>query len=103
MTKLRLSRRRRIKRILFKEGHRCHYCNMALTFASATIDHIIPLAKGGSNAIANCIISCYFCNQIKGDIDYFSFLKNKENIINNKSYYMMRSLFKKYNYEYFAF
>jgi hypothetical protein len=47
--------------------HRCSYCR-APTAAGVplVIDHIVPLAAGGSNDYANLCVACYRCNGYKG-------------------------------------
>jgi len=57
-----------------KKGGQCVYCRCALTTAqpqsvetSATIDHIIPRARGGLDRIENYALCCYACNQLKAD------------------------------------
>ena len=34
---------------------------------SASIDHIVPLAKGGSHGYDNCQLAHFICNSLKGD------------------------------------
>lgn len=49
------------------EGH-CAICGEFVPYTKYTIDHIIPLAKGGSNDISNLQCACGVCNRIKQDI-----------------------------------
>lgn len=46
----------------------CSYCGRPMEFESATIDHILPLAKGGTWAKINLTLSHKSCNQLKGCI-----------------------------------
>jgi 5-methylcytosine-specific restriction endonuclease McrA len=54
-----------------KCGGRCLRCGSA---CDLTVDHVIPLGRGGSNAIENVQPLCSTCNGIKGSkvIDYRS-------------------------------
>lgn len=49
------------------EGH-CAICGEFISYMDFTVDHIIPLAKGGSNDISNLQCACGVCNRIKQDI-----------------------------------
>lgn len=49
-----------------RDGLRCAYCSEELTLKSATLDHFVPLAQGGSWANPNLRIACNSCNQRKG-------------------------------------
>ena len=42
---------------------RCAYC---FGLCRQTIDHVVPLERGGSDAIANCVPACRSCNSSKG-------------------------------------
>jgi 5-methylcytosine-specific restriction endonuclease McrA len=35
--------------------------------ATATLDHVIPLSKGGPNKRENIVLACGKCNRDKGD------------------------------------
>lgn len=68
----------KIKRRSFTSGERllvynknkgkCAICGNFVPFDNFTVDHIIPLAKGGTNEIANLQCACDMCNRIKQDI-----------------------------------
>lgn len=44
----------------------CHYCGKKLRREQATVDHVIPKSKGGSNNSSNFVLSCAPCNTSKG-------------------------------------
>ncbi len=45
--------------------YHCQSCGKTTTETELTIDHIIPLAKGGSNDMSNLQALCRHCNQKK--------------------------------------
>lgn len=48
----------------------CVYCGCILTFKEATVEHIIPIGKGGPDIIENLTISCKPCNNHRHDIPF---------------------------------
>lgn len=48
---------------------RCAYCDTIVGLADGTIDHYLPQALGGTNALPNLRWCCEPCNQAKGDMD----------------------------------
>jgi hypothetical protein len=60
-------RRRRRKKRLLKLNPHCHYCGDPITMETATIDHAIPLCKGGGDFDSNYRLSCKKCNTRKAD------------------------------------
>ena len=48
------------------EGH-CGICGRFIPLEEYTIDHIIPLSKGGTNDLSNLQPCCSFCNKAKDD------------------------------------
>ena len=51
--------------VLKKHKYRCAYCKRQISRSSATIDHVVPLSRGGTNWITNIIPACLRCNQRK--------------------------------------
>lgn len=45
----------------------CNWCNHPLDKQTATVDHKIPLSKGGSNHRNNLCLSCLDCNRKRAD------------------------------------
>jgi len=43
----------------------CHYCERPVGAAQLTMDHIVPLARGGTSTKSNLVPSCHACNQEK--------------------------------------
>lgn len=62
------------KKVFESDGYRCHICNKMTKKTAVvphpmapTIDHLIPLAKGGTHEPINCRTAHFMCNSIKGD------------------------------------
>jgi HNH endonuclease len=57
------------RRVRAIAGNRCGYClsPQHLVMARLEMEHIIPLAKGGSNAEATLWVACPICNRHKSD------------------------------------
>jgi 5-methylcytosine-specific restriction endonuclease McrA len=51
------------------QGGKCVYCPSVLPLGDMHRDHIIPLAKGGTNWISNIQLLCPSCNLRKSDAD----------------------------------
>ena len=54
--------------LLWKQGKRCAICGKKIhNLDDLTVDHIIPLSKGGKNDIYNCQLAHRLCNSYKND------------------------------------
>ncbi|RKD32105.1 HNH endonuclease [Thermohalobacter berrensis] len=60
-----------------RDNKECFFCGKKLKFKQITLDHLLPLSKGGTNDIFNLVTSCKKCNKIKGN----SILKGIDKII----------------------
>ncbi|MDJ0616845.1 MAG: HNH endonuclease [Calothrix sp. MO_192.B10] len=50
-----------------RDKYQCQSCGKTHTETQLTIDHIIPLARGGANDISNLQTLCFPCNRQKSD------------------------------------
>jgi|SRR5438128_2107367 len=63
--------------VLFRAQLRaCYWCGQKLT-TRYEVDHVQPLAKGGSNGPENIVLSCRSCNRRKGTQDVAAFLQRQ--------------------------
>lgn len=54
------------RRQLFAQNPYCTYCRCQLHWEESTIDHVVPLSKGGTNDMENLALACEPCNSRKG-------------------------------------
>jgi len=53
------------KNILRRDGHRCQFCGR--TDVPLTVDHVLPVSRGGEDSWDNLVCACVDCNNKKGD------------------------------------
>jgi len=54
------------RKIIFeRDDYKCHYCGQKISQDNSTIDHKIPISKGGDNSKENVVTCCFECNSIK--------------------------------------
>jgi len=46
----------------------CHYCSRHFPPKSLTMDHLIPLTRGGRSEKSNLVPCCKECNKAKGNL-----------------------------------
>lgn len=78
---------RRIRRALYRRQVmrgattiHCHYCGTTLTPMTATIDHIVPVSRGGKWRLDNLVLACQSCNIKKGSMPYAKFVRRVERV-----------------------
>jgi len=65
-----------------RDGHRCVYCG---TTKYLTLDHLIPISKGGDYFSSdNLVTACLHCNNAKGCMDPLEWLVGKHQILRNR-------------------
>tara|TARA_R100001594_G_scaffold146245_2_gene197427 strand:+ start:679 stop:1206 length:528 start_codon:yes stop_codon:yes gene_type:complete len=50
-----------------RDNYTCQYCGKTPTKKNTTIDHVIPVSKGGETSYENCVTACYKCNNKKNN------------------------------------
>ncbi|GBF95382.1 hypothetical protein Rsub_07810 [Raphidocelis subcapitata] len=51
------------RNLLARDGHACQYCGSR---SNLTLDHVLPVCRGGRNSWDNLVACCHGCNQRKG-------------------------------------
>lgn len=54
--------------VIQESGYICGICGQPVDPAEATIDHIIPLSRGGTDARENLMCAHRRCNELKGNL-----------------------------------
>lgn len=56
---------KKVLHLFLKSKGVCFYCGIKITESNFTIDHRIPLVRGGTNHGNNLVIACHHCNSSK--------------------------------------
>jgi 5-methylcytosine-specific restriction endonuclease McrA len=56
------------RNILARDEHRCQYCGRTFSPPELSVDHVVPLSRGGSTHWANVVCACRRCNRMKGGL-----------------------------------
>lgn len=51
------------KNVMIRDNYTCQYCGSK---KELTIDHVIPISRGGRSNFENCVTACRKCNTKKG-------------------------------------
>ena len=52
--------------LLNHQQGKCAYCLKIMLQNEITNDHVVPRSKGGTKSLANIVLACFDCNQLKG-------------------------------------
>ena len=70
--------RRRRGKLFNEQGGKCYHCGGSMVLAKgradgrcepddATLDHLLPVSRGGTIGNGNTVAACFRCNQDRGD------------------------------------
>lgn len=62
------SYRKKRQRLFENQKGACHYCKRPTNFAAFTVDHVVPLSRGGANVFFNLVGACQSCNSMKANL-----------------------------------
>jgi len=54
-------------KVFTRDKHLCGYCLRPVTSSDRTIDHVVPISKGGKTNFQNTVTACKKCNKKKAD------------------------------------
>jgi 5-methylcytosine-specific restriction endonuclease McrA len=55
------------RQVAEQANYRCNYCRSPeWAGVPMVVDHVVPLAAGGTSNIENLCLACYRCNEFKG-------------------------------------
>lgn len=63
--------------LYYKYKGQCSICKQCVPFEEVTIEHVVPLSKGGTWAMPNLRIAHKDCNQDKGDLTQVEYELNQ--------------------------
>lgn len=61
--------------ILARDRNACVYCTAALSADTFVLDHLLPVARGGTNRKHNLVAACALCNQRRSELEPIQFLR----------------------------
>lgn len=75
-----------------RDGYRCRECGATNKQTRLHVDHIKPVAKGGTNDLSNLQTLCEDCNQAKYTDEWIggTYDKNMKTLTKNNEYYNER-------------
>ena len=53
--------------VYLRDGGQCQYCGDHIDRKDSTLDHVLPVSKGGKSVWENCTTACGPCNSHKSD------------------------------------
>ena len=51
--------------IFIRDKHMCQYCSKKLPVRELTLDHVMPVSRGGGKTWENLVAACHTCNRVK--------------------------------------
>lgn len=65
-------------KFLYEDELICFYCRQITWRDQRTIDHVVPLSRGGKHEANNLVMACGTCNSRKGAMNYYEYTKRMD-------------------------
>lgn len=70
---------------------RCCYCQVKMTTnrnhrLCATLEHVLPVSKGGEDTYENCVAACKMCNNKRGNADLTEDMRLPQKVTEKKPF-----------------
>lgn len=75
---------KQIMHLVQKQNYRCALSGRALTPETASLDHIVPLSRGGTHDLANVWIVNHQVNSAKGTMTFEEFLTLCKDVVTHQ-------------------
>lgn len=53
--------------IFIRDNHQCQFCGDFFSYRDLTLDHVMPVSRGGGKSWENLVAACRGCNHKKGN------------------------------------
>jgi len=53
--------------VFLRDMYSCQYCGTDVTKTTGTLDHVVPISRGGKTSWENIVTACESCNSQKGN------------------------------------
>ena len=83
------------KTIYAKANGKCAICGRPVKFKEMTVDHRVPLTKGGTNDLENLQLAHLSCNRAKADMLSDEFACLAEQVVRHNRWLKIRNIFAK--------
>lgn len=77
-------KQRKVHKLFLRDGAECHICRLPVLVlvvrsgpASPTVDHVVPLSKGGAPGMGNSKLAHRYCNSVRGNAELTEELRAK--------------------------
>lgn len=82
--KKRISKNIVIRSLAERDGQECFYCGKEMEVNTETLEHMLPINKGGNNHLANLALCHKECNELAGHMDVIEKVKLRDKLRSEK-------------------